>query len=138
MSKICLLGVSWPHKSFSVDPALYTHRLGSLISSWRPTSYIHCKTDINSWRKIHIHTSPDFWRCFNIFNIREFQMMLLDWDCSHMALEWLDSQPIASNSTWNDLVQKFCTNFFPLAKIAKLNHDISIFRQGKFESFGKA
>ncbi|XP_022880677.1 uncharacterized protein LOC111397948 [Olea europaea var. sylvestris] len=45
------------------------------------------------------------------------------------AIEWLDFQPIASITTWNDLAQKFCTKFFPPAKIAKLKHDISIFRQ---------
>ncbi|XP_022881061.1 uncharacterized protein LOC111398380 [Olea europaea var. sylvestris] len=48
------------------------------------------------------------------------------WD---KAIEWLDSQPIASITTWNDLAQKFCTKFFPPAKIAKLKYDISIFRQ---------
>lgn len=54
------------------------------------------------------------------------------------ALEWLDSQPIASITTWNDLAQKFCTKFFPPAKITKLKHDISIFRQGESESFDEA
>ncbi|CAI9777218.1 unnamed protein product [Fraxinus pennsylvanica] len=51
------------------------------------------------------------------------------------VLEWLDSQPIVSINTWDDLAQKFCTKFFPLAKITKLKYDISIFRQGKSESF---
>ncbi|XP_022881027.1 uncharacterized protein LOC111398341 [Olea europaea var. sylvestris] len=36
---------------------------------------------------------------------------------------------IVSITTWNDLAQKFCTKFFPPAKIAKLKHDISIFKQ---------
>ncbi|XP_022889241.1 uncharacterized protein LOC111404706 [Olea europaea var. sylvestris] len=54
------------------------------------------------------------------------------------AIEWLDSQPIASITTWNDLALKFCTKFFLPAKIAKLKHDISIFRQGESENFDEA
>lgn len=53
------------------------------------------------------------------------------------VLEWLDSQPIVSIRTWNDLTQKFYTKFFPPAKIAKLKHDISDFRQGESESFNE-
>ncbi|XP_022868458.1 uncharacterized protein LOC111388032 [Olea europaea var. sylvestris] len=33
------------------------------------------------------------------------------------AIEWLDSQPIASITTWNDLAHKFCTKFFPPARL---------------------
>ncbi|XP_022876807.1 uncharacterized protein LOC111395012 [Olea europaea var. sylvestris] len=54
------------------------------------------------------------------------------------ALEWLDSQLIASIITWNDLAKKFCIEFFPPAEIAKLKNDISIFRQGETESFDEA
>lgn len=54
------------------------------------------------------------------------------------AIKWLDSQPIASITTWNDLAQNFYTMFFPSIKIAKLKYDISIFRQGDFETFDEA
>ncbi|CAI9775914.1 unnamed protein product [Fraxinus pennsylvanica] len=67
----------------------------------------------------------------DVIRLRLFSHTLHD-----KVLEWLDSQPIASISTWNDLAQKFCTKFFPPAKIAKLKHDISIFCQS--ESFNEA
>ncbi|XP_022849934.1 uncharacterized protein LOC111372029 [Olea europaea var. sylvestris] len=57
------------------------------------------------------------------------------WD---RALEWLDSKHIASITTWNNLAKKFCTKFFPPAKITKLKYDISIFRQEETESFDEA
>ncbi|CAA3017328.1 Hypothetical predicted protein, partial [Olea europaea subsp. europaea] len=60
----------------------------------------------------------------NAIQLRLFPHTLHD-----KAIEWLDTQPIASITTWNDLEQKFCTKFFPPAKIAKLKHYISIFRQ---------
>ncbi|XP_022869680.1 uncharacterized protein LOC111389057 [Olea europaea var. sylvestris] len=60
----------------------------------------------------------------DVIRLRLFPHTLRD-----KAIEWLDSQLIASITTWNDLAQKFCTKFFPQAKIAKLKHDISIFRQ---------
>ena len=34
------------------------------------------------------------------------------------AKHWLTSQPSDSITSWNDLVQKFLTKFFPLGKIA--------------------
>ncbi|CAA3023591.1 Hypothetical predicted protein [Olea europaea subsp. europaea] len=108
-------------------------------------SFIYSKMDINFMagpKKIHIHVSRFLEMCQHFkyqgisddaIKLRLFPHTL--WD---RALEWLDSQPIASITTWNDLAQKFCTKFFPPAKITKLKHDISIFRQGETESFDKA
>ena len=45
------------------------------------------------------------------------------------AKHWLTSQPRYSIISWNDLVQKFLTNFFPPAKIALLVQEINTFRQ---------
>ena len=39
------------------------------------------------------------------------------------AKHWLTSQPPDSITSWNDLVQKFMTKFFPPAKIAQLVQD---------------
>jgi len=65
--------------------------------------------------------------------LRLFPLTLRD-----TALEWLDSLPVASITTWNDLGHKFCTKFFSPAKVARVRRDISIFSQNEAESFDKA
>ena len=45
------------------------------------------------------------------------------------AKHWLTSQPPDSITSWNDLVQKFLTNFFPPSKIAQLVQEINTFGQ---------
>ena len=54
------------------------------------------------------------------------------------AKHWLTSQPPDSITSWNDLVQKFLTKFFPLAKIAQLVQEINTFRQLKGENLAEA
>ena len=44
------------------------------------------------------------------------------------AKHWLTSQPPDSITSWNDLVQKFLTKFFPLGKIAQLVQEIELGR----------
>ena len=44
------------------------------------------------------------------------------------AKHWLTSQPSDSITSWNDLVQKFLTKFFPPTKIAQLVQGIKFFR----------
>ena len=50
----------------------------------------------------------------------------------------LTSQPLDSITSWNDLVQKFLTKFFPPAKIAQLVQEFSTFRQLEGENLGEA
>ena len=45
------------------------------------------------------------------------------------AKHWLTSQPPDSITSWNDLVQKFLTKFFPPTKIAQLVQEINTFGQ---------
>ncbi|XP_022873080.1 uncharacterized protein LOC111392023 [Olea europaea var. sylvestris] len=66
------------------------------------------------------------------------RLRLFPYTLRDKAIEWLDSQPIASITIWNVLAQKFCTKFFPPTKIVKLKHNMSIFRQGESENFDEA
>ena len=50
----------------------------------------------------------------------------------------LISQPPDSITSWNDLVQKFLTKFFPPAKIAQLVQEINTFRQLEGENLAVA
>ena len=54
------------------------------------------------------------------------------------AKHWLTSQPLDSITSWNDLVQKFLTKFFPPAKIAQLVQEINTFRQFEGENLAEA
>ena len=54
------------------------------------------------------------------------------------AKHWLTSQPPDSITTWNDLVKKFLTKFFPPSKIAQLVKDINTFGQLEGENLAEA
>ena len=54
------------------------------------------------------------------------------------AKHWLTSQPPDSITSWNDLVQKFMTKFFPPAKIAQLVQEINTFGQLEGENLAEA
>ena len=54
------------------------------------------------------------------------------------AKHWLTSQPPDSITSWNDLVQKFLTKFFPPGKIAQFVQEINTFRQLEEESLAEA
>ena len=51
---------------------------------------------------------------------------------------WLTSQQLESIISWNDLVQKFLTKFFPPSKIAQLVQEINTFRQLEGENLVEA
>ena len=54
------------------------------------------------------------------------------------AKHWLTSQPPDSITSWNDLVQKFLTKFFPPSKIAQLMQEINTFGQLEGENLVEA
>ena len=54
------------------------------------------------------------------------------------AKHWLTSQPPDSIISWNYLVQKFLTKFFPPLKIAQLVQEINTFRQLEGENLAEA
>ena len=54
------------------------------------------------------------------------------------AKHWLRSHPPNSITSWNNLVQKFLTKFFPPVKIAQLVQEINKFRQLEGENLVEA
>ena len=54
------------------------------------------------------------------------------------AKHWLTSRPQDSITSWNDLVQKFLTKFFPPSKIAQLVQEINTFGQLEGENLAEA
>ena len=57
---------------------------------------------------------------------------------SDKAKHWLTSEPPDSITSWNDLVHKFMTKFFPPSKIAQLVQEINTFRQLEGENLVEA
>ena len=62
-----------------------------------------------------------------------FPLSLID-----RAKHWLTGQPLDSITSWNDLVQKFLTKFFPPSKIDQLVQEINTFRQFEGENLAEA
>ena len=54
------------------------------------------------------------------------------------AKHWLTSQPPDSITSWNDLVQKFLTKFFPPRKITQVVQEINTFGQLEGDSLAEA
>jgi hypothetical protein len=54
------------------------------------------------------------------------------------ALEWLDAEPHASITTWEELIRKFCNKFSPPARVAKIRLEIQTFQQKEGESYHEA
>ena len=63
-----------------------------------------------------------------------FKLRLFPLSLSDRTKHWLTSQQSDSITSWNDLVQKFLTKFFPPAKIAQLVQEINTFRQFEGEN----
>ena len=57
---------------------------------------------------------------------------------ARITKHWLTSQPPDSITSWNDLVQKFLTKFFPPSKIAQLVQEINTFGQLEGENLAEA
>ena len=56
---------------------------------------------------------------------------------SDRAKHWLTSQPLDSITSWNDLVPKFLTKYFPPAKIGQLVQEINTFKQFEGENLAE-
>ena len=66
------------------------------------------------------------------------RLRLFPFSLGDRAKHWLTSQPPDSIISWNDLVQKFLTKFFPPSKIAQLVQEINTFRQLERENLAEA
>jgi hypothetical protein len=65
--------------------------------------------------------------------LRLFQFSLRD-----QASQWLERLPAGSITTWDNLTNRFLTQFFPPGKTAMLRNDILMFEQHQGETFYEA
>ena len=66
------------------------------------------------------------------------RLRLFPLSLSDKAKHWLTSELPDSITSWNDLVHKFMTKFFPPLKIAQLVQEINTFRQLEGENLAEA
>ena len=66
------------------------------------------------------------------------RLRLFPLSLSDRAKHWLTSEPPDFITSWNDLVQKFKTKFFPPTKISQLVQEINTFRQFEGENLAEA
>ncbi|XP_022877019.1 uncharacterized protein LOC111395266 [Olea europaea var. sylvestris] len=72
------------------------------------------------------------------FGMNNFQIRP-DWmNLMNAALEWLDIEPHASITTWEELTRKFCNKFFPPTRVAKIRLEIQTFQKKEEESYHEA
>ncbi|XP_020972596.1 uncharacterized protein LOC110269237 [Arachis ipaensis] len=65
-------------------------------------------------------------------------LLLLPFTVGDQVKQWLDTQPKESLDTWDKVVNKFLTKFFPPQRLTKLKTDIQTFRKREGESFYRA
>ena len=75
---------------------------------------------------------------YNGVTKEELRLRLFPLSLGDRAKHWLTSQPPDYIISWNDLVQKFLTKFFPPSKIAQLVQEINTFRQLEGENLAEA
>ncbi|KAL4329468.1 hypothetical protein AHAS_Ahas13G0303100 [Arachis hypogaea] len=74
----------------------------------------------------------------NGVNPEVYKLILFPFAVRDRARLWLDSQPKKSLDTWEKVVNRFLTKFFPPQKLSKLRVEVQTFRQKEGESLYEA
>ena len=65
-------------------------------------------------------------------------LRLFPFSLKEKAKHWLNLEPLDSTTTWDDLVHKFLSNFFPPTKVTKMRIEIHNFSYFEGEAFYEA
>ncbi|XP_073313454.1 uncharacterized protein [Primulina huaijiensis] len=90
--------------------------------------HVHLRTFLEIMDTVKIKNVPN-----DIIRLRLFPFSLRD-----QARGWLQSLPLGSITTWQELATKFLSKYFPPAKSAQLKIEFSSFRQTDFEQLYEA
>ena len=75
---------------------------------------------------------------YNGMSIDAIRLRLFPFSLKDKVKHWLNSEPSDSMTTWDVLVHKFLSKFFPLRKAAKMRIKIHNFSQFEGETFYEA
>ncbi|XP_063949932.1 uncharacterized protein LOC135152768 [Daucus carota subsp. sativus] len=89
---------------------------------------------------MHIRDFIEICDTFKFNGVTEdaIKLRLFPFSLRDKAKGWLHSLPAGSITTWEDLAQKFLTNFFPMAKTAAIRNAITQFFQQSCETLCEA
>ncbi|XP_075474877.1 uncharacterized protein LOC142505677 [Primulina tabacum] len=89
---------------------------------------------------VHLRTFLEITDTVKINNVLDDIIRLRLFPFSHrdQARGWLQTLPLGSITTWQELATKFLSKYFPPAKSAQLKIEISTFRQTDFEQLYEA
>ena len=90
--------------------------------------YTHLATFLEICNTVKIHQVPD----------EAIRLSLFPFSLAGNAKVWLNSFPENNLTSWEDVVSKFLSKYFPQSKINKGKQEISAFQQDVDESLGQA
>ena len=62
------------------------------------------------------------------------RLRLFPFSLRNRAKQWLNSLPRDSITTWNQMIEKFLSKYFPPIKTSKMRNDISLYAQMELET----
>ncbi|XP_075483733.1 uncharacterized protein LOC142523886 [Primulina tabacum] len=115
--------------NFELKPALINMvQQNQFAGTATADPHVHLRTFLEITDTVKINNVSD-----DIIRLRLFPFFLRD-----QARGWLQSLPLGSITTWQELATKFLSKYFPPAKSAQLKIEISTFRQNDFEQLYEA
>ncbi|XP_075481186.1 uncharacterized protein LOC142521895 [Primulina tabacum] len=115
--------------NFKLKPALINMvQQNQFAGTATSDPHVHLRTFLKITDTVKINGVSD-----DIIRLRLFPFSLRD-----QARGWLQSLPLGSITTWQELATKFLAKYFPPAKSAQLKIEISTFRQTDFEQLYEA
>jgi hypothetical protein len=75
---------------------------------------------------------------FQNFSEESVHLRLFPFSLDDRATEWLDSNAPGSITSWDSLLSKFYTKFFPMSRVNEARMEISSFTQDKDEKFSSS
>ncbi|XP_075504552.1 uncharacterized protein LOC142541991 [Primulina tabacum] len=113
--------------NFELKPALINMvQQNQFAGTATSDPHVHLRTFLEITDTVKINNVPD-----DIIRLRLFPFSLRD-----QARVWLQSLPLGSITTWQELATKFLAKYFPPAKSEQFKIEISTFRQTDFEQLG--
>ncbi|XP_073133685.1 uncharacterized protein [Henckelia pumila] len=119
-----------------VDATMYQGLIGSLLylTASRPDIVFaqnQFRGEATEDPNLHLRTFLEIADTVKIHGVTEdtIRLRLFSFSLRYNARSWLQSLPLGSITTWEDMTSKFLAKYFPFAKSAQLKIEITTFKQ---------